>query len=495
MNFIFFPFLLIFYHLFCYGIAKGGKMLEYLRNAADKPLAKVLMFILIFSFVGWGAAEWIFGGATRDTTLVHVGDADISVQQFNNERSNQLAAMTKEEQRAAYTDPAKSAALTEAVISKLTMDQLAMNRAKDLRFVVSDKRIAEEIKNHPQFQANGQFQPWLFDMVLQRSGLTESDVAGSLRGDILRNMTMGAVNVPLNVPQFAVDAAYNARYATRSVKYSTVNFADYKVGEPSDEQLETYYAQHPQIVPETRSVSYVFVAADMNKPDAYDEGFKKAQQMEDMIISGDSMKTAAEKSKAKYVAVPNVARNAKLSDKVLTNDLVAKLFAMESGNESELLELKDGFAIVRVDNVHPEHNAAFKDVKKSLIGDWKKAEQRKQAYVKANEKLIALKNKEAVKNLKDTKVSRTEGAPLVVLNAAFANKSGESVIAEDGKAFYIVNVGESVMPKPDAAKKAALRKELEKMTVRFIQDDYGQFLKKEYPVDINEKVFNRFIAK
>ena len=59
-------------------------MLEYLRNAADKPVAKALMFVLIFSFVGWGAAEWIFGGASSDTSLVHVGSADVSLQQFNN---------------------------------------------------------------------------------------------------------------------------------------------------------------------------------------------------------------------------------------------------------------------------------------------------------------------------------------------------------------------------------------------------------------------------
>ena len=256
-------------------------MLEYLRNAADKPVAKVLMFILIFSFVGWGAAEWIFGGSSRDTTLIHVGDADVSVQEFNNLRSRELSAMSKDEQRATYTDPAKAAALTNNVMSKLTTEHLAMNRAKDLRFVVSDKRIAEEIRTYPQFQVNGKFQPWMFDMVLQNSGLTEQDIAASLRGDILRNMTMGAVNVPVHVPQFAVDAAYNARYAKRDIKYSTVKFADFKVGEPSDEQLKTYYAQHPQIVPETRSVSYVFVAADMSKPDIYDEGFKKAQQIED----------------------------------------------------------------------------------------------------------------------------------------------------------------------------------------------------------------------
>ena len=470
-------------------------MLEYLRNAADKPLAKFLMFILIFSFVGWGAAEWIFGGASRDTTLVRVGGADISLQQFNNERSNQLASMSKDEQRASYTDPKKAAQLTNNVIASLTTSQLALNRAKDLRFVVSDKRIADEIKRHPQFQINGQFQPWVFDMVLQNSGLTEKDIANSLRSDILQNMAVGAVNVPVPVPQFAVDAAYNARYAKRGVKYATVRFADYKVGEPNDEQLKAYYASHPIVVPESRAVSYVFVASDNSKPDAYDEGFKKMQSIEDMIISGDAMKTAADKGRAKFVGVPKIERGAKISDKVLSDDLIAKLFAMESGTESEVIELKNGFIILRVDAVVAEHNADYNDVKKSLVGGWKKAEQRKQAYVKANEHLIALNQGETVKNMKDANVTRTEGAPLVVLNSAFAGKTGENIIAEGEDAFYVVTIGKNTMPAQDKAKKQSLRKELEKMSTRFVQDDYTRFLKHEYPVKINKRNYEKFIAK
>ena len=475
-------------------------MLEYLRNAADKPLAKVLMFVLIFSFVGWGAAEWIFGGASRDTSLIHVGNADVSVMEFNNERSRELSVMSKDEQRAAYTDPARAAELNQSVMATLTMNQLAANRARDMGFVVSDKRIAEEIKKYPQFQSNGEFSPWLFDMVLQNAGLSEQDFAASLRADILRSMTVGATNVPLTIPQFAVDAAYNARYAKRGVDYATVRFADYKVGEPSEEQLQAYYAQNPITVPETRSVSYVFVAADMNKPDIYDEGFKVAQQIEDMIISGDSMKTAADKHKAKYVKLEKIERAGNIADKILSGDLVAKLFAMESGSESELLELKEGFVILRVDEVHPQHNAEFKDVQKSLVGDWKKSEQRKKAYEAANEKLIALKDSDEgriafEKTAKKANVTRTEGAPLVVLNAAFAGKVGNSSIVEDESAFYVVRVGETTMPKEDKAKKEALRKELENVSLRFIQDDYTRFLKAEYPVKVNEKTFNRFIAK
>ena len=470
-------------------------MLEYLRNAADKPVAKFLMFVLIFSFVGWGAADWIFGGASRDTTLIQVGDSAISVQQFNNERSHQLSLMSKDEQRATYTDPAKAEQLTKSVMTTLTMNQLALNRAKDLGFVVSDKRIAKEIRAYPQFQMNGEFEPWLFDTVLSNNGMTEQDFAAILRADIMRQMAVGASNVPLKVSDFAVDAVYNARYSKRGIKYVAVKLNDFKVGEPKEEQLKEYYAQHPIIVPEKRAVSYVLIPAQMNKPDSYDEGFQKAQKVEDSIISGDSMKVAADKYNVKFVKVPSFARNENLSDKVLTAEMIAKVFSMDSGSESELLETKEGFAIVRVDSVDPEHNAEFKDVKNSLVSGWKKAEQRKQAYVKANELLVALNKDGKLKDAKSVSVSRTEGAPLVVLNSAFAEKVGTNAMTEDKDAFYVLSVGDNVLPKADATKKAEVRKELEKMSSRFVMDDYSQFLKRHYSVKIKEKNYKRFIAK
>ena len=102
---------------------------------------------------------------------------------------------------------------------------------------------------------------------------------------------------------------------------------------------------------------------------------------------------------------------------------------------------------------------------------------------------------DTVRNLKDANVSRTEGAPLVVLNAAFAGKQGDNSIVEDGDAFYVVSVGKNTLPASDKAKKDSLRKELEKMSTHFIQEDYTRFLKQEYPVKINERNYDKFIAK
>ena len=486
---------MIFSRSFCYVIAKGEKMLEYLRNAADKPLAKLLMFILIFSFVGWGAAEWIFGNVVNDTTLINVGNADISVQQFNNERSRELSAMTKDEQRTAYTDPVKSAELTKNVMTALTRGQLLTNRVNDLGLVVSEKRIADEIRANPQFQINGEFVPWMFDMALQNSGMNESDIMVALLDDILRKNIVSTISVPMDVPQFTMDAMYNARYAKRDIKYTTVKFSDFKTENPNEEQLKEYYVQNPRVIPETRIVSYVFVPADMNKPDIYDEKFKVAQQIEDMIISGESMKDAAHKHKATFMQVADIQRDEKLTDEVLSDDLVAKLFSMDMGMESELLELKNGFAILRVDEIHAAHNAEFDSVKKDLVNGWKKSEQRKKAYVRANELLVDLNDGKGLKNGKSVVVTRTDGATLELLNAAFANPENTNLIVEDKDAFYVLHVDKTVLPKTDDKKVDAMRNELKNMSVNYAMDDYFQFLKRKYPVKVNDKVFRKFVAK
>jgi peptidyl-prolyl cis-trans isomerase D len=179
-------------------------MLEYLRNAAEKPVAKFLIALLAFSFVGWGVAEWIFGNVAGDNTLIRVGDAEITYQQFSMERNREMAAMSRDEQRAVYTDPIVADQLAQRVLANLTTQRMAENRADDLGFAVSDSRIAREIRSFPEFQDNGQFSTYLFDYVLNNSGYTESQFAAILRSQVLRSMVLGAVATPMNVPEFVV---------------------------------------------------------------------------------------------------------------------------------------------------------------------------------------------------------------------------------------------------------------------------------------------------
>ena len=467
-------------------------MLEYLRNASEKPVAKILISILAFSFVGWGVAEWIFGNVANDNTLVHVGDTEISAQEFNLEKSRALAQLSRDEQRAIYTDTATQNAFSKQILTKMTTKQMAENRADDLGFVVSDKRIAHEIRSFPEFQVNGEFSTLAFDTVLNNSGYSEAAFADILRGNVLRSMVLGAVGVDVPVPEFAVRAAYDARYGEREIEYATIKYSDFDVAAPSDEQLAEYYKQNPQIVPETRNVSYVIIPAEMSQPDKYDAGYAIAVKFEDDIIAGEPMADAAKAHGAKYVDLGTFDRDNRPVDKVLTDTMMAKIFDMDAELESEMIETNDGFVFLRVNKITPSHTAEFESVKKSLTGDWKRAEQKKQAYIRANEVLTDFKSNGKLANGKSATVSRTSGAPTDVLVAAFRGDAGEKSIVPSSDAFYVLNIKDSIAPKMDTKKIADLRKEMQTMSKSGIMDDYNSFLMRKYPIEINEKIFNRF---
>ena len=109
--------------------------------------------------------------------------------------------------------------------------------------------------------------------------------------------------------------------------------------------------------------------------------------------------------------------------------------------------------------------------------------------------MIALNKGETLKGAKSASVSRTEGAPIVVLNSAFAGRDGTNAITEDGEAFYVVHIDKNIAPKSDDKKKESIRNELKNLSTHYVSDDYGQFLKRKYPVKINQRVYDRFITK
>ncbi|MDW2994769.1 MAG: peptidylprolyl isomerase [Alphaproteobacteria bacterium] len=470
-------------------------MLEYLRNASEKLVAKILISVLAFSFVGWGVAEWIFGASSNDNTLMTVGNADVTAQMYNAVRSRELSQMDRDAQRKVYADKASQDAFAQQVLKNITAQQMMENRAKDLGFVITDKRIASEIRNSQDFQDNGQFSADKFDAALYNAGYSEAEFANVLRTQLARDIINDTISVPVPVPEFAANAAYNARYSQRDIEYTTVKYSDFDVKKPSDADLKKFYEQNPQIVPETRTVSYVFIPAEMAKPDAYDAGYAIAVKVEDDIIAGESMKDTAAKHKVKYVELKPFGRDNRPNDKNLTDSMIANIFDMDAGLESEMLETKNGFMFIVVNNINPAHTAEFDSVKKSLAADWIKEQQKKQAYVAANEILVDLNQQGVMKNKKSATVSRTSGAPDEILVAAFNNEIGQNSIVPGNNAFYVLSVKKSIAPKADKKKMNNLKQELAKMSQTEIKDDYNSFLMREYPININEKVYNRVFVK
>jgi len=204
------------------------------------------------------------------------------------------------------------------------------------------------------------------------------------------------------------------------------------------------------------------------------------------------MQSAATKFGAKFVSLPAIFANEKSTDAIVA---AADAFAMDVGIESAIIETKTGFAILRVDGIEPQHNAPFDSVKKDLVSKWRMDEQKKQAYESANALLIKLNAGGTLAGGKSASVGRANGAPIEVLNAAFANAVGAKTIVPASDAFYVLNVKKANAPAADATKMAAVSKEATTALNRAISDDYMAFLNRKYPVKINHKLYKRMFGE
>ena len=115
--------------------------------------------------------------------------------------------------------------------------------------------------------------------------------------------------------------------------------------------------------------------------------------------------------------------------------------------------------------------------------------------MRANELLVDLNETGKLDGKKTVVAKRASGAPLDVLSTAFHSEVGTNTIVDGSDAFYVLHVEREIMPDTDEKKMADIRKELEKSINPLLMDDYNAFLIREYPVKVNEKLFNRFFAK
>ena len=262
---------------------------------------------------------------------------------------------------------------------------------------------------------------------------------------------------------------------------------------PTDDELHDFYAKNPHRIAETRDISYVMIDVEMDKPDEYEKGLKSAQKLEDDIIGGDTLADAAKKHSAKYKTHKDISSAKLPDDKNIDDAMIARIFSMDENTESELIETKAGFIIVRVDKITPEHNAEFDSVKKDIVTNWTRTEQRKAAYVRANELLVDLNKTGKLDGAKSISVTRTDGAAMPVLTQAFHKNIGDNTIVDADDAFYVMHVGDEKVPTVDDKKLATLKDELAKVSSQNIKADYDAYLERQYPIKINEKTYNRFV--
>ncbi|WCP66224.1 peptidylprolyl isomerase [Vibrio tubiashii] len=256
-------------------------MMDRLREGVNSIAVKIILGLIILSFVFAGVGSYIVGGSNN--SAAKVGNVEIGrgefEQAYQNER-NRMQAQLGDYFSNLLADPSYVESFRKSVLDRMVNDLLLEQHAESLGLRVSDTQVRTLILEMPQFQVDGKFDQDIYQTALRRAGFSAESFAEYLRRDLVRNQLLTAIQgSDFSLPG-EVEAQSKLLTQTRDIKKVTLSLADFAAkAELSEEEINDYYKQNPERYtrPEQVKVAYIELSAQQLK-DSIEISDEQAQQ-------------------------------------------------------------------------------------------------------------------------------------------------------------------------------------------------------------------------
>jgi peptidyl-prolyl cis-trans isomerase D len=369
-------------------------MLDAMRRGAVNWLAKILLGLLIIAFAVWGVAD-VFRNYGRGT-LARIGNTEISVEDYRQAYQDELSSISRRLGRRLTAEQAKLLGVEQRTLSRLIGVAAIDMHAHDLRLALSDKAIADLIRDDPAFNdVTGKFSNDTFRAVLRQNGFSEGRYVASRRKDEVREQLTETLVAGVSPPQLLIDLLHRFRDETRVIEFFTPDYDKLvKAPEPDEAKLKEYYDQFKRqfVTPELRKVNVLLLTrADVKArlpvteeeiKAAYDQDKEKYNIAEKRRIQQLAFpdKAAAEKAYAELAKATNFTEAAvKLGFKESDFDLglltrkdmidpkiADAAFALKKDELSKPVEGKFTTVLLRVPEIVPGKQRTYDEVKDEI---------------------------------------------------------------------------------------------------------------------------------
>ncbi|EMF6668247.1 peptidylprolyl isomerase [Serratia bockelmannii] len=470
-------------------------MMDNLRAAANHVVLKIILALIILSFVLTGVGNYLIGGSGDYAAKVNgqtIERAQLE-QAFQSERSR-MQQQLGDQFSALAGNEGYMQQMRRQVLSQLIDNMLLDQYAKKLGLTVSDDQIKDAIRKAPYFQTNGQFDNAKYLDLIGRMGYTADNFAQSMRQQLVNQQVIQAFGDSGFVLPSESQAMAALVLQERDVRLATIDLKALQVKQSAgDDELKAYYDQNKNsfIAPEQVKVSYIPLdAASMqdkvkvSEEDIsayYDQHKSSYGQPERKNYSVIQLKTEAEanaaldelKKGADFATLAKEKSTDIISRRTggelgwlepeTTADELKQANLTEKGQLSGVVKSSVGFLIVRLNDIEPEklkplsevHDAIAKQVQQEKAVDAYYALQQKvsEAATSDNESLASAEEAAGVKAAQSDWFTR-DNIPAAlnfkpVVQAIFdgsligengAPGSNSDVITVDGDRAFVVRV-------------------------------------------------------
>ncbi|MFB9133719.1 peptidylprolyl isomerase [Vibrio olivae] len=380
-------------------------MMERLREGVNSIAVKIILGLIILSFVFAGIGSYLVSGSNN--AAAKVGNSEIGrgefEQAYQNER-NRMQSQLGDYFSNLLGDPEYVASFRKSVLDRLINDRLLQQHAESLGLRVSDAQVRQMILDMPQFQTDGEFDQQIYQSALRRAGYTPENFAEYLRQDLVRNQLLSAIQGSDFSLQSEVEAQGKLITQTRDIRSLTLNIDDYAAKiSPTDDEVQAYYDEHQDDYtrPEQMKIAYVELSADQLKDNVavtdedakayYNEHLdkystaeqrkvshilvqgddeEKAQAILDQLNNGADFTAVAKEQSEDVGSAEQGGSLGWIEHDVMDPAFEEAAFSLENvGDVSGLVKSSFGYHIIKLDDVKAPESKPFDDVKSDIVAE------------------------------------------------------------------------------------------------------------------------------
>ncbi len=439
-------------------------MMERLRDGANSLVVKIILGLIILSFVFAGVGGYVTGGSVAPAA--EVGGVEISRSQFEQAYQNERQQMLSQGGdffTSLLSDPTYLAQFRKNVLDRMVDQALLDQQAQALGLRVSQAQIIEQIRAIPAFTNNGIFNNDQYLATLRRAGLTPEQFAQYIRQDIERQYLVDALQSSEFVLNNELNTFYQLEGQERRVRTLVVPVDDFaKNITPTEAEKKAYYDTHSAqfMRPEQYKISYIELSGktiadntEILEEDAkayYDANLANYGAPEKRTVSHIMIEASSADAKEKATALlqklnegADFATLAKENSEdtfsaaeggqldefekgVMDPAFESAAFDLaQVGDLSEVVESEFGYHIIKLDGINKPDVKAYEAVKDDIFAQLKQQKAAEQFYAlstqMANKAFEVEDNLEEAAAVVNAKINVTDFVGLNALPGVLAN--------------------------------------------------------------------------
>ncbi|TQV86617.1 SurA N-terminal domain-containing protein [Aliikangiella coralliicola] len=430
-------------------------MLENIREGVKKPWVKVVVFVIVISFVfaGYFSSSFFLG----DPNAVAVVNGE-SISQSEFQRAyNNFKARRADFYNANVKTEEDERNFQENVLQQLITMKVTEQSTNELGLRLSTNALRKVIQTDPNYQLDGKYSSGLVDQTLARAQISREAFKSIYANQETSQQLIGGITGTEFTLKSEAQSDYELMSQKRSGKVLKLDFEKFKAGleigeddlnqyyqdnqeafrieekvsveyvelsvdslqnaqDPTEEEVETYYQDNLSRFrsEEQRQYSHILILSE----DGEDEALAKATAISERIAKGEDF---AEIAKSESDDAPTAEVGGDLgillpgSLEESAEEAVAKL--VNAGDVTQPIKIEDGYQILKLTNLIEGNVQPLEQVKAELVPELKK--QKAEEIFHAKAELLKEKSFEFADSL-------SEAATATELEVKTSNLFGQS---------------------------------------------------------------------